>query len=326
MYIKNKYSIKLTLFYSRKYLVFGLVYSFIIFLFFRYFSIPLYLPWEPLTLIGIAVSFYIGFKNNNAYDRTWEARKIWGGIVNDSRSFATNVLSLIQGKNQENIHQKLLYRHIAWLKLLQVQLRMTRSWEAPKQRLDIFFDSPDEEFHEEMAKRLKHLLCEEDLKKVRLATNPATQILNSQFQEIKALKKEGYLNDYSQVHLTEVLNRFYDGQGKSERIKNFPLPRQYASTSYWLTIIYVTLIPFGFVSKVQDFPTFYWVSFLLSGLTIWIFLLMEHIGDNSENPFQGALTDVPITSISNGIETDLLEMIGEEATNLDQNKIRSYNI
>ena len=53
---------------------------------------------------------------------------------------------------------------------------------------------------------------------------------------------------------------------------------------------------------------------------------MEHIGDNSENPFQGALTDVPITSISNGIETDLLEMIGEEATNLDQNKIRSYNI
>jgi putative membrane protein len=82
------------------------------------------LPWQPLSVIGIAVAFYLGFKNNSSYDRTWEARKIWGGIVNDSRSFGTQVISFVQGENSEAINKELIYRHIAWLTALRYQLRL----------------------------------------------------------------------------------------------------------------------------------------------------------------------------------------------------------
>ncbi len=78
----------------------------------------------PLTLIGIAVAFYVGYKNNSAYDRTWEARKIWGGIVNSSRSwgamingYVTNEFAEtpVENAELEAIRKKLIYRHIAWL-------------------------------------------------------------------------------------------------------------------------------------------------------------------------------------------------------------------
>ena len=124
----------------------------------------------------------------------------------------------------------------------------------------------------------------------------------------------------------ELLNHFFVGQGKSERIKNYPLPRQYASKSYWLTVIYIAILPFGFVSVVQDYTSFYWVSCLLSAGSIWIFLLMEHIGDTSENPFQAARTDVPITAISNGIEVDLLQMLKEPIPELDADMDGDYQI
>ena len=54
------------------------------------------IPWFPLTIIGTAVAFYVGFKNNSAYDRMWEARKIWGAIVNNSRIWGTNVKAFVE--------------------------------------------------------------------------------------------------------------------------------------------------------------------------------------------------------------------------------------
>lgn len=319
MYTKNKYSLWNTINWSMKYVYFAIGYSFVVFLFFKYFGIKLYIPWQPLTLIGIAVSFYVGFKNNNAYDRTWEARKIWGGIVNDSRSFASEVTTLIP---EPEIHQQLIFRHIAWLKLLQAQLRMERTWEKPKKRLSQFADQMDDAWRGSMVEKLKDLLDEEDLDYIKTSANPATQIMHKQYLVIGALE----LDSYSRIALFELLNHFFDGQGKSERIKNYPLPRQYASKSYWLTIMFVAILPFGFVSVVKNYPNFYWLSFILSAGTIWIFLLMEHIGDTSENPFQGAQTDVPITAISNGIEVDLLEMIKQPIPVLDETREGDYQI
>ncbi|MDA8595210.1 hypothetical protein N9L20_01910 [Flavobacteriaceae bacterium] len=319
MYTKNKYGLWSTINWSMKYVYFALGYSFIIFLFFRYLNIKLYIPWEPLTLIGIAVSFYVGFKNNNAYDRTWEARKIWGGIVNDSRSFGSEVLALI---HEQGVPRSLIFRHIAWLKILQGQLRMDRTWEKPKTRLKQFSMFMDDQWRNAMVERLQPLLDQEDLDQILTAANPATQILNKQYQEIAKLE----LDSYSRLELMELLNHFFVGQGKSERIKNYPLPRQYASKSYWLTVIYIAILPFGFVSVVQDYTSFYWVSCLLSAGSIWIFLLMEHIGDTSENPFQAARTDVPITAISNGIEVDLLQMLKEPIPELDADMDGDYQI
>jgi putative membrane protein len=99
----------------------------------------------------------------------------------------------------------------------------------------------------------------------------------------------------------------------SERIKNFPFPRQYASTALWLTSVFCVLVPFGMLDIFGDAHDWVkWLCPVMSGLIVWIFFLMERIGDYSENPFEGTYNDVPITSIARGIEIDLREMIADQ--------------
>lgn len=98
----------------------------------------MHIPWLPLSVIGTAVAFYVGFKNNSAYDRLWEARKIWGAIINSSRMWGANVRAYIgnQFTDSENskevldsIHKKMIYRHIGWLYTLRSQLLISTPWE-----------------------------------------------------------------------------------------------------------------------------------------------------------------------------------------------------
>jgi putative membrane protein len=98
----------------------------------------------------------------------------------------------------------------------------------------------------------------------------------------------------------------------SERIKNFPFPRQYASTALWLTVVFCALLPLGIIDVFHEYSgMLFWICPLIVGLVTWIFFLMEKIGDYSENPFEGTYNDVPITSIARGIEIDLREMIND---------------
>ena len=109
-----------------------------------------------------------------------------------------------------------------------------------------------------------------------------------------------------------LVRSFYEDQGKSERIKNFPFPRQYASTALWLTMVFSAFVPFGLMDVFQDVNNWtFWLNPFMSGLIIWIFFLMEKIGDYSENPFEGTYNDVPITSIARGIEIDMRQMIDD---------------
>ncbi|MFT6715614.1 MAG: putative membrane protein [Saprospiraceae bacterium] len=118
MYTKKNYGFWMTFNWSKKPFIIGFIYASLIGALWYFFKVNISVPWEPLTVIGIAVAFYLGFKNNSSYDRTWEARKIYGGIVNDSRTFGAAVTSLIQGENVPEIQKELIYRHIAWLTAL----------------------------------------------------------------------------------------------------------------------------------------------------------------------------------------------------------------
>lgn len=118
--------------YSWKNIIFFVCYSLLIF--FVYQKLGWYfidIPFEPLTVIGIAVAFYVGFKNSQSYERFWEGRKIWGNIVNYSRTWAIKVLSFINSDDasyNQQMKTELIHRHIAWLNALRVQLRQKRPW------------------------------------------------------------------------------------------------------------------------------------------------------------------------------------------------------
>jgi len=280
------------------------------------------IPWLPISLIGTAVAFYVGFKNNASYERMWEARKIWGSIVNDSRSFAIACKNLIGPFNErDEVIQKLLYRHIGWLYSLRGQLLKPTPWEhinanifirtmVARRIKDYGTGLYDIETHEEM---LKRLLDDKEYEDIHQVSNMATHILDWQAKTLNELNEEGKLNDFRHMNMQKLLYAFYDHQGKSERIKNYPFPRQYASMGLYFVTIFILLLPFGLIPEFSGLVSHsVWWSIPFSVLVSWVFLMMELIGDYSENPFEGMANDVPMLSIIRNIEIDLREMLGEK--------------
>lgn len=314
MYVKRNYGFWMTFRWSKKPFFIGLLYSTILCLIAYFLEDSIAIPWQPISIIGIAVAFYLGFKNNSSYDRTWEARKIWGSIVNNSRSFAAACIAFVQGENEAELKKELIYRHIAWLTALRYQLRLSREWEHTEERIkNKYSPTVCENYIRNLDDDLKLFIEDKEIDEVNSKVNAATQLMKNQAIRLQELKDQGYFDDFRHMELHQLMVSFYEDQGKSERIKNFPFPRQYASTALWLTFVFCAFVPFGLIDIFKSSNSWvYWLCPLISALIIWIFFLMEKIGDYSENPFEGTYNDVPITSIARGIEIDLREMIDDD--------------
>ncbi len=317
MYTRRRYGFWMTFDWSKRPFIIGAIYSLLLTISYEYVYHELHFDfafqWQAISVLGISVAFYLGFKNNASYDRAWEARKIWGGIVNNSRSFGAAFISFVQGGKSQEIKQEILYRHIAWLTSLRFQLRLEREWEHTEYRLKAKYNpNISEMYFDDLEAEVKSVLSEQEFDLYKGKNNMAVQILNKQSSRLQELKVQGYFDDFRHMELQKFITEFYADQGRSERIKNFPFPRQYSSTAYWMTVIFSVLTPFGLLSIFHQLESHtVWLTVPFSALIIWVFFLMEMIGDFSENPFEGTYNDVPITSISRLIEIDLREMLGE---------------
>lgn len=287
------------------------------------------IPWLPMSVIGTAVAFYVGFKNNSAYDRMWEARKIWGAIVNSSRAWGMYVDGYISDQfavekpaetELQRIKQRLIYRHIAWLYALRSQLLVPTPWEHISQggllgRTAAYYQ---EYFgvglvNDEVTQmELKMLIPEEEYDRLINNVNTATQIINEQSRDLTGLRKRNLIDDFRHVELNKTLYHFYEHQGKCERIKKFPLPRQYANMSRVFVGIFIFLLPFSMIPELMKYEDWgFWLSIPITALVGWVYVVMEIVGDYSENPFQGMANDIPMLSLCRVIEIDLREMLGE---------------
>ncbi|MGG8496817.1 bestrophin family protein [Tenacibaculum sp. TC6] len=287
------------------------------------------IPWIPVSVIGTAVAFYVGFKNNQAYDRMWEARKIWGGIVNESRtwgmmtdSYVSNLFTDNQLNSTElhSIKKRLVYRHIAWLYSHRSQLLVATPWEHSSQdgHIGKYAKYYQKKFgiglvDDEVTKtELQLFLSEEEYNRLINHANTATQIINEQAKDLQTLRERNIIDDFRHVEMVEVLRSFYTLQGKNERIKKFPLPRQYANMSRYFVGIFIALLPFSMIPEMLGLGTWgFGLSIPITALVGWIYICMEIVGDYSENPFQGMANDIPMLSLCRTIEIDLREMLGE---------------
>lgn len=278
------------------------------------------IPWVPVALIGTATAFISGFKNTQTYNRTWEARQIYGAIINSSRTFGIMTKDFVRSDNEIELHKEILYRHFAWLTALRFQLRETKSWENVKTKsynreyLN-YYQVP--EWESSLDEELKSFLSENERQYILSTKNRATQLLAKQSERLKELNKQGIITDYNYVALENQLKDLFDQQGKAERIKNFPYPRQFSSINLYFTNVLCFLIPLGFIGELSKHTEklgdwFIWLAVPLSVLVGWIFLVLEQIGESTENPFEGSANDIPITQISRMIEIDLREMLGEK--------------
>ncbi len=291
------------------------------------------IPWTPLALIGTAVAFVIGFQNNAAYGRIWEARKIWGGIVNTSRTFGMFVQDMLSNEyaktpmETEAIQKEikmLTYRHIAWMTALRHAMRESKPWETTvNHRTNRELDMRPPELDSTLTKDIKPYISEKDMEYISCKNNKQTALLYLQSHHLKALKEKGIIWEFSFLELEGVLQDLFNQQGKSERIKNFPYPRQFATLNHFFMWIFVLLLPLALVPQFMDIGNevimdnpiigklFVWFSIPFYIAIAWVFHTMERIGRTGDNPFEGTANDVPISTIARGIEIDLRQNLGE---------------
>lgn len=276
----------------------------------------LVIPWVAIGLIGTAAAFVVGFKNTQTYNRLWEARQIWGSIVNSSRSWGIFCSHMIDADAKTT--ETLIYRHLAWITALRYQLREPRIWENSNSKSNVeygqSFTVPERTIP--IHDVIDSFLSKAEIDHVFSKTNKATQIIHLQSTHLKQLKEEGKISALNFIELEKMLADFYDQQGRCERIKNFPYPRQFATVNQMFIRLFIFILPFGFLQEFEKLSAvigdwFIWCTVPCTLIVAWVFFMMEKMGESTENPFEGIANDVPISNISRTIEIDLREMLNE---------------
>jgi putative membrane protein len=208
-----------------------------------------------------------------------------------------------------------VHRHIAWLTALRFQLRAPRAWETMTEPSNARYRERNYEVPEltgDLVAELAKLLSPEDHAAVVRASNRATQILALQSAHLAQLAADGVVDSFRHVTLERLVADLYDLQGRCERIKNFPYPRQFATLNGYFKTALIGALPFALLPEFSKLgPAYVWVTIPTSAIVSWVFHMLEKIGEATENPFMGGPNDVPISAMSRTIEIDLRELLGE---------------
>ena len=248
------------------------------------FTVPMAIP----AMLGTALSILLGFRTNSAYARWWEARKIWGGIVNDSRTLARQVISLFtlpEGADEQQMlamQREIVHRQIAWNFTLARTLR----------RQDPYAD-------------IESTIAPEETEELRSQDNLPNAMLQTQAKRLSDAFRSGYLDNLRLLWLQDMLRRFCDHMGKCERIKNTVFPVHYAFLVSVIIWLFVLLLPLGLV------PLLGWITVPVAFLVSVVFYLIAATSATLQDPFENYITDTPMLALSTTIEINLRQQLGE---------------
>jgi len=246
------------------------------------------LPHIPLALYGSAIGVILGFRNNSAYGRWWEGRTLWGAIVNNSRSWARQVTTSMRPLRADEtgamkaMQVRMLHLQIAYVHALRQQLRGLSPWEE-----------------------IERVLPESKIGTLREAKNPAVALQQKMGMLLGGCLDREWISELQWRAMDESLNDLADAQGGAERIKNTPMPKQYDYFPQLFVHIYCAMLPLALVTNMK------WFTPLGSTLVGFIFLALDKIGRDLEDPFDNTIYDVPLTAITKMIETNLRQTLGE---------------
>ena len=250
-------------------------------------EVPISIPLTIPAILGTVISLLLGFRSNQAYDRWWEARQIWGAVVNDSRTLARQILSFTESQYEEDevqqMRQRMIRRQMAWCYALGQSLRRLN----PTSGLDKF-------------------LNRRDLESLSRFNNVPMALLDQHARDLRRGLEEGYINRYQQIELDKTLTRLCDAMGKCERIKNTVFPSTYSLYIHFSLLLFICMLPFGVID---------YFGFLEVPLVVAIsacFLLIEKMAIHLQDPFENKPTDTPMTAIASNIEKDLRQLLHDQ--------------
>jgi putative membrane protein len=246
----------------------------------------------PFTLVALPLGIFLGFRNNTAYDRFWEGRKLWGALVNTSRSLTRQVLTLIElqpdapqasAEEIRSFEKKLVHLVIAYAHALRHHLRDTSPFEV-----------------------LVHVIGEDETDRVRAQDNVPYALLQRMGEHLVEARRKKWIHGYHVPVLEGSLTSLTDIQGACERIKNTPIPYSYTVLMHRIVAVYCTLLPFGLMDTVK------WATPFVVLAISYCFFGLDAIGDELEQPFGMDVNDLPLNGISRTIERNLRERLGEQ--------------
>jgi len=245
-----------------------------------------YVPEMPLTIatfLGTAISVLLSFKMSQSYDRWWEARKIWGAIVNDSRSFVLQLQAFLKGHDSEEQVKQLAYRQIAWCYSLGQSLRGL----PPLESCDVF-------------------LPEEELKSLNDFKNKPLGMLQMNVKQLSKLREEGRLTDFENIQLNTTSVRFSDSMGAAERINSTVFPTTYRMFLHFTIYLFVVILSIGLKGVILAYE----IPLLL--LIALVFFILEKTAYYLQDPFRNRPSDISVTAIARTIEINIRQLLNEK--------------
>lgn len=255
------------------------------------------LPFTISAILGGALAIFLGFRNNSSYGRWWEARQLWGGIVNSSRVLGRLLITFTDShRHQANydpvrseaFKKGMVYRQIAWVHALRLHLRGQESWEE-----------------------VRPFLSQADYAELTSTQNKPAYLQLMMGRYIYEAMANGTLGGFDSFQVEGQLLALANYQGGCERIKNTPLLRQYHFFTKVFLYAFMLLLPFTMVADLHKMGIG-WMVMPLGFIVASVFAIVGKVGEVNEDPFENLPTDVPMTAICTTIEHDLREMLGEK--------------
>lgn len=232
----------------------------------------------PFTLVGVALALFLGFRNSSAYDRWWEGRRLWGGLVNTTRSLARQALTMTGEAPGKRDFINML---IAFTYAMRDQLRG-----------DTFIRS---------AELLPPMLAAE----VDAARYKPVIILRAMSEWVATRSKEGAFGEVTMAAFDSNLTELSNTLGGCERIASTPVPVTYSVMIHRVVYFYCALLPFGLVDGIA------WMTPAVALVMAYSFISLDSLAGELEAPFKRDENGLPLDAISLNIELSLREMSGE---------------
>jgi putative membrane protein len=241
---------------------------------FRKISLPLNIP----ALIGTAVSLLLAFRTSQSYERWWEARIVWGAIVNDSRTFVRLVMQFLPADEEKTV-KEFAERQMIWTYALGESLRK-----------------------QPFSKRVEDYLDEHNI----TGLNIPNALLDAHSKQVRGIMSAKSITEFQQLQLNDIITKLCDSMGKCERLKNTVFPRSYSILVHILIYVFAAVLPFGLDDRQLM------VEIALTILVPTMFIAIERTSIIMQDPFENTPVDTPMTSLAQTIEINLRQMIGEQ--------------
>jgi putative membrane protein len=296
MIVKRKFDLRKVFWNIRFETITTLLVAVLILVLHRFKIIDIALPFSIAGILGSALAIFIAFRNQSSYARWWEARTIWGGIINNSRIFARQIIANVDNavttgkayKADADLYKKeMIDRQIAFAHCLRLHLRKQNGFEE-----------------------FQYLLSENEFNNIKLKQNRPNILLHTQGIRIKEAMQKEMLGTFDNISMEPNLATFSNWQGACERIKSTPLPMNYQYFTKLFLYVFIFVLP---VCLIGDFTKMN-IDFMVipvSFIICFVFAVMNRVGEINENPFENQISDIPMTALCNTIERDLKEMLGE---------------